>query len=33
MIVFVVQLQWTKGLWDLKKLMCQPEFHLKVSWS
>lgn len=32
-VVFVVQLQRTKGLWDIKKLVCQPESGLKVSWS
>lgn len=30
-VVFVVQLQWTKGL--LQELMCQPESNLKVSGS
>lgn len=33
MVVFIVQLEWTKGLWGLKELVCQPESHLKVSWS
>lgn len=28
--MFVVQLQWMKGL---KELVCQPESHLKVSGS
>lgn len=32
-VVFVVQLQWTEGLWDIKKLVCQAESGLKVSWS
>lgn len=31
--MFVVQLEWTKGLWGLKELLCQPESHFKVSGS
>lgn len=32
-VVFVVQLQWTKGLRGLKELVCQCESHLRASGS